>query len=130
MGFLDDAINKTKEVLDVACKKTDEVVTVEKQKFNIASLKSKLEKDYADLGRIYYELAKDNTDLDDNTRNLVDAIGEKNEEIARLNADIQNIKNKNVIHIQMMRLIIFVLIIMGYGTSETLTEIAESIIKD
>ncbi len=96
MGFLDDAINKTKEVLDVACKKTDEVVTVEKQKFNIASLKSKLEKDYADLGRIYYELAKDNTDLDDNTRNLVDAIVEKNEEIARLNADIQNIKNKRV----------------------------------
>ena len=39
MGFLDDAINKTKEVFDVACQKTGEVVTTEKQKFNIASLK-------------------------------------------------------------------------------------------
>lgn len=96
MGFLDDAINKTKEVFDVACKKTDEVVTVEKQKFNIASLKSKREKDYADLGKIYFELVKDSTDLSDETRNLVDAISEKNEEIARLNADIQNIKNKRV----------------------------------
>lgn len=96
MGFLDDAINKTKEVFDVACQKTGEVVTTEKQRFNIASLKSKCEKDYADLGRIYYELVKNSGDLDDNTRNLVDAISEKREEIARLNADIQNIKNKRV----------------------------------
>ncbi len=96
MGFLDDAISKTKEVFDVAYKKTDEVVTVEKQKFNIASLKSKREKDYADLGRVYFELVKNDTDLDDNTRNLVDAIREKNDEIARLNQDIQNIKNKRV----------------------------------
>lgn len=96
MGFLEDAISKTKEVLDVACKKTDEVVTVEKQKFNIASLKSKREKDYADLGRIYFELVKNETELEDNTRNIVDAIIEKNEEIARLNEDIQSIKNKRV----------------------------------
>ncbi len=96
MGFLDEAINKTKEVLDVAYKKTGEVVTIEKQKFNITSLKSKREKDFADLGRIYFELVKDSTELDDNTRNLVDAICEKNEEIARLNEDIQNIRNKRV----------------------------------
>lgn len=96
MGFLDDAINKTKEVIDVACKKTDEVVTVEKQKFNISSLKSKCEKDYADLGKIYFEMVKDSADLTDDVRILVDAIKEKNEEIARLNADIQNIKNKRV----------------------------------
>lgn len=96
MGFFDNALNKTKEVLDVACKKTDEVVTIEKQKFAIASLKSKREKDYADLGRIYYEIIKESTELDDDTRNLVDAISEKSEEIERLNADIQNIKNKRV----------------------------------
>lgn len=96
MGFFEDAISKTKEVFDVAYKKTDEVVTVEKQKFAISSLKSKREKDYADLGRIYFELVKENTDLTDEVRNLVDAIAEKNEEIARLNADIQSIKNKRV----------------------------------
>lgn len=96
MGFLDDAISKTKEVFDIACKKTDEVVTIEKEKFNIASLKSKREKDYADLGRIYFDLVKDSDDLSDETRNLVDAIIEKNEEIIRLNEDIQNIKNKRV----------------------------------
>ena len=65
MSFIDDAINKTKEVFDVACKKTDEVVTTQKQKFSIASLESKREKDFADLGRIYFELAKNSTDLTD-----------------------------------------------------------------
>ena len=96
MSFIDDAINKTKEVFDVACKKTDEVVTTQKQKFSIASLESKREKDFADLGRIYFELAKNSTDLTGEARNLVDAISEKNEEIARLNQDIQNTKNKRI----------------------------------
>ena len=96
MGFLDDAINKTKEVFDVACQKTSEVVSVEKQKYNISALKSKREKDYADLGKIYFEQIKDSTDLSDEVRNLVDAIAEKNDEIARLNEDIQNTKNKRV----------------------------------
>lgn len=96
MGFFDNALNKTKEVFDVAAKKTDEVVTVEKQKFNISSLKSKREKDYADLGRIYFETVKNDTSLSDEVRNLVDAITEKSEEIDRLNQDIQNIKNKRI----------------------------------
>ena len=96
MGFFDNAINKTKEVLDVACKKTGEVVSVEKQKYNVSALKSKREKDFADLGKIYYELVKDQTDLTDEVRNLVDAISEKNDEIDRLNEDIQNSKNKRI----------------------------------
>lgn len=96
MSFLDDAINKTKEVFDVACKKTDEVVTTQKQKFSISSLESKREKDFADLGRIYFELVKNDDNLTDEARNLVDAISEKNEEIARLNQDIQNTKNKRI----------------------------------
>lgn len=96
MDFLDNAINKTKEVFDVAYKKTSEVVTVEKQKYNISTLKSKCEKDFADLGKIYFELVKNDTDLSDEVRNLVDAITEKQEEIARINEEIQNTKNKRV----------------------------------
>ena len=96
MGFLDDAINKTKEAFDVVCQKTDEVVTVEKQKFNISSLKSKCEKDYCALGKIYFELVKDQDDMLDGVRVLVESIKEKNEEIDRLNKEVQNAKNKRV----------------------------------
>lgn len=96
MGFFDNALNKTKEVFDVAAKKTDEVVTLEKQKFNLSSIKSKREKDFADLGRIYFDIVKNDTDLSDEIRNLLDAISEKNDEIDRLNKDIQNAKNKRI----------------------------------
>ena len=96
MSFIDDAINKTKEVFDVACKKSDDVVRTQKQNFIISSLESMREKDFADLGRIYFELAKNSTDLTNEARNLVDAISEKNAEIARLNQDIQNTKNKRI----------------------------------
>ncbi len=97
MGFLDNAIIKTKEVFDVACKKTDEIVTIEKQKFNIASLKTKREKDYAQLGRIYFNMIKDDyNDADEEVSGLVDEIIKKSEEIARLNEEIQNIKNQSI----------------------------------
>lgn len=32
MGFLDNAINKTKEAVDVACKKAEEMIGEEKSK--------------------------------------------------------------------------------------------------
>lgn len=41
MDFIDDAVTKAKEAFDVACKKTNEVVTTQKQKFDIASLEAK-----------------------------------------------------------------------------------------
>lgn len=96
MENIDQVIVKTKELFDVACQRAGEVVSVEKQKFGIASLKSKREKDYAELGKIYYELLKDSSDLNDEVRNLIDAITEKTEEIARLYEDIKAIKNKAI----------------------------------
>ena len=63
MGFFDDALNKTKEVLDAAYKKTEEVVVTEKQKLDIQGLKSKREKDFAALGKIYFAEVKDFEDV-------------------------------------------------------------------
>ena len=94
MGFFDDALNKTKEVLDVAYKKTEEVVTTEKQKFDVSALKSKREKDFAALGKIYYEQIKDAEDLSEEISVLVSAIKEKSAEIDRLYTEIHNAKNK------------------------------------
>ena len=97
MGFLDDAINKTKEVFDVACKKTDEIITVEKQRFNIASLKSKREKDFTLLGKIYFDMiAEDYADQSDEVRSIVDGIIAKSEEIDRLREEMENFKNQDI----------------------------------
>lgn len=93
MGFLDDALNKTKEVIDVACKKTDEVVSVEKLKFNISSIKKNREKEYVELGKIYFEMIKDKDDLSEQEQKIVDGIIRKTNEIEELNREISNYKN-------------------------------------
>ena len=94
MEFLDDAIVKAKEAIDFACKKTNEVVNIGKNKFDIATLESKLNKDYQKLGEIYFNLIKDTQMEDAKTKELVEAITLKNEQITNLKQQIN--QNKNV----------------------------------
>lgn len=96
MGFLEDAVGKTKEVFDIACKKTDEILTLEKQKFNLASLKSKREKDFALLGKIYFELVKDDENASEEVMSLVEEIDSKSEKIEQLEAEIRYMKYQRV----------------------------------
>lgn len=96
MDFFDDALSKTKEVFETVSQKTGEVITTEKQKFGVASLKSKREKDYTALGKFYYKIIKDDEGAPDEAKAIVEAIKTKNAEIERLNAEIQNAKNKRI----------------------------------
>ena len=59
MDFFDNALDKAKEAIDIVSKKTGEVVTAQKQKFDIASLENKKAKDFEKLGEIYFSLIKD-----------------------------------------------------------------------
>ena len=94
MGFLDDAISKTKDALEVAYKKTDEVVSVEKLKFNISTIKKNREKEYVELGKIYFEMIKDKNDLSEDEQKIVDGIIRKTNEIEELNREISNYKSE------------------------------------
>ena len=96
MDFFDDMVNKAKEAIDVASKKTGEVVNTQKQKFDIASLESKRAKDYAVLGEIYYNKIKDGAVEDENISELVLAIKEKSEKIEKLKAEVNSAKNKRI----------------------------------
>ena len=96
MDFFDDTVNKAKEAIDVASKKTGEVVNTQKQKFDIASLESKRAKDYAVLGEIYYNKIKDGAVEDENVSELVLAIKEKSEKIEKLKAEVNSAKNKRI----------------------------------
>ena len=96
MEFFDNAVDKAKDALNIAYKKTGEVVNTQKQKFDAASLKNKCCKDYEALGKIYFELVKDKEDNTDNVQALVDALKEKLARIDEINAEIQNAKNKRV----------------------------------
>ncbi|MBE6749780.1 MAG: zinc-ribbon domain-containing protein [Ruminococcaceae bacterium] len=96
MDFLDNAVEKAKDFFEVACKKTNEVVTTQKQKFDVASEKAKRAKDFEKLGEIYYELIKDDENVDNQTRELVNSITEKNEKINSINEEINAAKNKRI----------------------------------
>lgn len=92
----DSAVNKAKEVLDVACKKTGEVVNIQKLKIDASTLESKREEDYAALGKIYFDSIKDSADNDENVAGLVADIKEKTEQINKLRNEISASKNKRV----------------------------------
>lgn len=93
MEFFENAFSKAKEVFDVACKKTGEVVTVQKQKIDIATIENKRNKDYLALGKLYFDKIKD-TGIDDNeVAELVSAIKEKSEQIKQINEEIKETKN-------------------------------------
>lgn len=96
MEFFDDALNKTKEVFEAVSQKTSEVVTTEKQRFDVASLKSKRQKDYAALGKIYYKMILDNGEAPEDAKVIAEAITAKSNEIDRLNKEIQNAKNRRI----------------------------------
>ena len=96
MEFFDDAVSKTKEVFETVSKKTSEVFATEKQKFDMASVKTKREKDYTALGKIYFEMIKDDENATDEVKAIVENIKAKTDEIDRLATEIQNAKNKRV----------------------------------
>ncbi len=94
MDFLDDAVVKVKDFFDVACKKTDEIVTTGKQKFDVASIEGKRAKIYEALGKLYYNELKDMEIEDKKTKALFDEIKEMTEKIDGLRENINSTKNK------------------------------------
>ena len=96
MEFFDNAVNKAKEAIDIACKKTNEVVSTQKQKFDVASIENKRDKDFEALGKIYYEMVKDTEIEDGAIKDLVVEIKDKTEKIKSLKEEINSVKNKRI----------------------------------
>ena len=96
MGFFDETIEKAKDIFEVAAKKTEEVATVGKQKYDIASLKAKLSKNYEALGMIYFnKLDIDNVE-DEETRFTIMRIRENLKDIEKANDELLKMKNKKL----------------------------------
>lgn len=96
MEFLENALSKAKDAIDIAVKKTGEVVTTEKQRFDASALKNKREKDYAMLGKLWFEQIKDSDDISEEAKQIVTDIKQKTAEIDRINGEIASAKNKRI----------------------------------
>lgn len=96
MGFLEDTIVKAKEVIDVAGKKTSEVITVQKLKVNAASLKHQIAKDYETLGRLWFDSQKANNSNGKSLEVLYKEIERKQQELKKLEMEIALTKNGKI----------------------------------
>ncbi len=94
--FFDNAVDKAKDMLDVAKRKTDEVIAIEKLRYTVSSLKAKLSSDYKNLGMLYYEAQNGNEKLSDNIAAAVENINQKKNLIKKTEAQIADIKNKRI----------------------------------
>ncbi len=94
MDFLDSALDVAKETFEIVSKKTEEVVTTSKQKFNIASLKNKRSKNFERLGEIFYEELRDSDIEDEEIKALVKLVTKQCKDIARLEKELEDAQNR------------------------------------
>ena len=95
MDFLDETIDKVKEVAEVVGKKTGDIVSTQKLKFNISSLECKITKDYEVLGNLYYEQINSGVESSKDAAELVGSINGKLAKIEELKKQIKEIKNED-----------------------------------
>lgn len=83
MEFLDDVLNKARDVFDSAYKKTEQVVINGKQKMDISSMRTAIAKRYEKLGREVAGELEEAEDLPENIASLIEDIRNR-EELLRI----------------------------------------------
>lgn len=89
-----EVVAKAKDIIDVAAGTAEKAVSVQKKKINIASIKSKLAKEYEVLGRAYYEsLSKENAEK---LNQAVENVKARKEELRQAKKELANEKENKV----------------------------------
>ncbi len=94
MEFFEDALNKAKGAFDVAYKKTSEVVSVQRQKFDVASMNSKLSKEYELLGKLVIDAVENGTDIPEGAKIKTKEIRAREAEIEAAKDEILKAQGK------------------------------------
>ena len=92
---IENALNIAKDVLGSAYKKTEEIVAIEKLRASITATKLKRDKDFRELGKLYYISLSGNEIEQAQVDMLTSAIAEKTTRINRYKELIKLYKNKN-----------------------------------
>lgn len=91
---IDDIFDKAKSAVNVAAKKTEEVVEVSRLKFESAKLNNELAGVYEKLGHAVYEAKKGNYENNDLVESLCEDIDTLLADLDRINNDIADKKNQ------------------------------------
>lgn len=96
MDFFDDTLEKVKAAFDVAQKKTSEIVSVGKQKYDIASLENTLSKLYSKLGKkSFVHFCKQESDNQE-INEIILQIKQNLQKIEEAKAELSRLKNKRI----------------------------------
>ena len=88
MSFFDEVAAKSKDAFDTAVKFTGDVVSEQKVRVQIASLKSKISRDYETLGRLYHDVIKNGSENEEAINEIIAEIEDKKQEICGLEEKI------------------------------------------
>ena len=94
MDNFDNTVQKAKDAFDIVFKKTEDLVNVGKQKLSVANLNNKLNKAYANLGRLQFNLIKDSELENSEVAKCVNEIKKLKEEIKNLMNEIDLAEGK------------------------------------
>ena len=92
MGLFEETAVKAKDAFDAVAKKTNEVIGIQKLKISAARVESQMSKDYEILGRMFFDEKADDEDLGEAYKTVIDGIKESKEELAEINAQIDEQK--------------------------------------
>jgi ribosomal protein L40E len=91
LDSFDKTAKKAKDLFDIACKKTEETLNVQKLKFRLASAERDLTKFYAALGEIRYKELKIEETVSDEASAVINSIEFELKEIEELKKEISKL---------------------------------------
>ena len=95
-NVLDDLINSAKNLVDIAGKKTDNVVEVSKLKYQCVQMSAELKSLYEKLGNAVYTMVKSDFSNKELMDSLIEEIDSLKERIDQVNQEIATRKNIRV----------------------------------
>ena len=96
MSFWDDLQKTLSEATDFTVQKTTELSDLAKLKYNIHSSEKKLERVYAELGKIYFDIRKNGADHESEAATLVMQADKLIVDIANMKAESAKLKKTSV----------------------------------
>ena len=96
MSFWDDLQKTLSEATDFTVQKTTELSDLAKLKYNIHSAEKKLERIYADIGRLYYDAKKTGADHEFECTTLIMQADKLTRDIANMKAESAKLKKTSV----------------------------------
>ncbi len=92
MVSFDDVVKKISEAAGVVASGAEKAVGVGKRKYNIAALENKINKCYIQLGKLYFEQAKNDGNVDNDVKDLISEIDTALSQIETERAEIEDLK--------------------------------------